>query len=117
MFAQRVRELRRHMTEAERLLWSALRDRRLGGLKFRRQVSVSVYVVDFLCFEARLVVELDGAQHYSVEALAYDARRTRAIEREGFVVVRFPNVQVMRGLASVTEVIGGLASQRIMAAG
>jgi very-short-patch-repair endonuclease len=72
---ERARALRRAMTEAERLLWSKLRNRRFGQFKFRRQVAIGRYIVDFVCFDRRLVLELDGGQH----ALRrdYDAKRKR----------------------------------------
>lgn len=68
--------LRHDMTDAERKLWLALRDRRLDGLKFRRQSTIGPYVVDFLCIEARLIVEVDGGQHSET----VDAPRTRYLE-------------------------------------
>lgn len=63
MSVPRARQLRRNETAAERRLWQALRDRKLGGMKFRRQVPIGRYIVDFVSFERRLVVELDGGQH------------------------------------------------------
>ena len=88
------RSLRRHATPAERRLWSVLRSRRLDGLKFRRQHSLGPYVLDFYCHEARLAVELDGSIHSEPSRAAYDADRTRWLERQGVRVVRFSNSQV-----------------------
>lgn len=85
----RARDLRVHDTRAEALLWNAIRDRRLGGWRWRRQVPFGPFILDFLCREARLVVELDGAQH--ADQLAYDARRTAHLERCGLRVLRFWN--------------------------
>jgi very-short-patch-repair endonuclease len=75
------------MTDAERVLWSQLRDRRLRGFKFRRQVPIEGYVVDFACVDAGLVVELDGGQHSAEK----DQRRTDSIEDAGYIVLRFWN--------------------------
>jgi very-short-patch-repair endonuclease len=90
---QFARKLRRRETEAEDVLWSLLRNRRLNGLKFRRQVPLLGYTVDFLCIQRRLIVELDGRQH-GWEA-DYDAERTAEIERHGFTVIRFRNAEVV----------------------
>ncbi|MFC3071042.1 endonuclease domain-containing protein [Phenylobacterium soli] len=90
---RRAQALRRADTDAEARLWTSLRDRKLGGWKWRRQVPVGPYVVDFLCVEARLAVELDGGQH--AEQVAYDQRRTAFLERQGLKVLRFWNVQVL----------------------
>jgi very-short-patch-repair endonuclease len=87
----RARRLRREMTEPERLLWMLLRDRRFSGWKIRRQVPLGDYVVDFACFEAKLVIELDGEHHRDPEQAAFDAARTRALEAAGFRVLRLWN--------------------------
>ena len=89
------------MTDVERTLWFAVRDRRLGGFKFRRQATIGHYVVDFLCVEARLVVELDGGQHSEEK----DARRTAFIEAQGYRIIRFWNNEVIESLEVVLEVI------------
>jgi len=88
-----ARKLRRRETDAERKLWSYIRDRQFLGLKFRRQVPVCGFVADFLCYEAKLIVELDGGQHS--ERLGEDAARTRALSEAGFLVPRFWNNDVM----------------------
>jgi very-short-patch-repair endonuclease len=80
----RARRLRIGMNEPERVLWMLLRDRRLGGAKFRRQAPVAGYVADFVCLDARLVVELDGAQHAGGEQAAFDAE-CLATSGEGWV--------------------------------
>lgn len=106
---QFARNLRRTSTSAEDALWQALRGRRFQGLKFRRQVPFLGYTVDFLCFERKLIVEIDGKQH---EWFAeYDARRTEEIERHGFVVLRFTNADVMNDLESVLMRIAEVAFQ------
>jgi very-short-patch-repair endonuclease len=88
-----ARTLRRQSTKPEDILWDLLRARRLDGLKFRRQAPLLGYTVDFLCFERKLVVELDGRQH-DVER-DYDAARSEEIERHGFMVIRFGNETVL----------------------
>lgn len=84
----RAHKLRRAMSEEERVLWMLLRDRRFAAFKFRRQVPLGDYVVDFACFERKLVLELDGAQHAEAEQAAFDAQRTRYLEAAGFRVAR-----------------------------
>jgi len=85
---QRARRLRRDMSDEERILWMLLRDRRFADFKFRRQVPLGVYVADFVCFERKLVLELDGSQHAEPEQAAFDAERTAYLEAAGFRVAR-----------------------------
>ncbi|MFN8948038.1 MAG: endonuclease domain-containing protein, partial [Alphaproteobacteria bacterium] len=91
-----ARELRRHQTEAERRFWSIVRGRRLEGLRFRRQQVFGPFIVDFVCVEVRLIVELDGAQHHGEEHWWYDYRRTKYLEASGYRVMRFNNGVVLR---------------------
>jgi len=98
----RARDLRAEQTRAEAKLWSALRDRKLGGWKWRRQVPVGSYIADFLCREAALIVEVDGATHDDV---AYDARRTCYLHRAGFRVMRVSNQGVYEGLPWICDAI------------
>jgi very-short-patch-repair endonuclease len=98
-----ARQLRRSQTAAERLLWHRLRDRQLRDAKFRRQVPIGRYVVDFCCLEHKLIVELDGGQH--AERLDYDAERTAFLERSGYRVIRFWNPDVTRNLVAVLTAI------------
>ncbi|WP_206453434.1 endonuclease domain-containing protein [Aurantimonas marina] len=97
-----ARVMRRAPTEAEERLWHELRDRRLDRLKFRRQVPVGRFIVDFVCLDARLVVELDGSQH---GASRTDAARTAELQRRGFRVLRFWNDEVLRELEAVRDTI------------
>ena len=99
----RARKLRRDSTDAERKLWFALRGGRLEGWKFRRQVPIAPYLVDFLCLEANLVIEVDGGQHDWNRAK--DEARTRYIEQFGFRVIRFWNNDVLRNFPGVLEQI------------
>lgn len=89
------------MTDAERALWAILRNRQLNGFKFRRQATIGAFIVDFLCFEAALVVELDGGQH-NAEA---DQMRTAALEAQGLRVIRFWNHDVVTNLEGVAHMI------------
>ena len=90
----RSRSLRHNSTGAEQKLWCVLRSRQLNGFKFRRQVEIGGYVVDFLCAEKRLIVEVDGGQHTPER----DARRTAFLESHGFRVIRFWNNDVLENL-------------------
>jgi very-short-patch-repair endonuclease len=96
-----ARQLRSKQTDTESLLWSRLRAHRLFGLKFRRQQPIGVYVVDFLCPEKRLIVELDGGQHQ--ERAGYDVVRDTWLESEGYIVLRYWNNEVMGNLEGVLE--------------
>lgn len=99
----RARDLRRNDTDAEARLWHALRNRKLGGWKWKRQAPRGPYIVDFLCAGRGLVVELDGGQH--AEQVAYDERRTRYLESLGLTVLRFWNGAVHENCAGVCDVI------------
>ena len=105
----RARRLRREDTDAEAKLWNSLRDRRLGGWKWRRQVPKGPFIVDFLCPEAGLVVELDGGQHS--DQIAYDARRTVYLETLDLWVIRFWNSAVLTNrdgvCLSILDAFGG----------
>jgi very-short-patch-repair endonuclease len=94
-----ARNLRRGQTDAERKLWFRLRDRRVVGLKFRRQMPLGRYIVDFCCESARLVIEVDGGQHSEVRDLA----RTRELEAMGYLVLRFWNNDVLTNTDGVIE--------------
>jgi very-short-patch-repair endonuclease len=100
-----ARALRKNSTDAERILWSELRDHRLNGASFRRQVPIAAYIADFVCHAAKLVIELDGGQHFSDTQEAADARRSAIIEAKGFRVLRFSNQDVMTNRAGVLETI------------
>ena len=91
----RARALRQSSPDAEQALWRALRDRHLGGYKFRRQRPVGGYFADFACIEAMLIVELDGGQHFEPEAMAADERRTAELRRRGFHVLRFTDREAL----------------------
>jgi very-short-patch-repair endonuclease len=100
-----ARALRKSSTDAERLLWSRLRAGRCEGLKFRRQQPIGRYIVDFVCLERRLVVELDGGQHALPEDRRKDCERDAWLEKEGYTVLRFWNNEVLANTDGVLEVI------------
>ncbi|WP_235927696.1 endonuclease domain-containing protein [Sandarakinorhabdus rubra] len=97
---QRARAMRKSMTPAERALWHLLRDRRFSGHKFRRQVPVGPFIVDFLSFADRLIVEADGGQH--ADNLP-DEARTRWMKAQGFRVLRFWNHEILTQRELVAE--------------
>lgn len=98
-----ARDLRTNQTDAEQLLWRHLRNRLFMGTKFKRQQIIGPYIVDFVCFEQRLIVELDGGQH--AENMECDTRRTVFLESQGFRVMRFWNNEVLSNLESVLETV------------
>jgi len=97
-----ARAMRAAPTDAERAMWRLLRDRRLSGTKWRRQTPLGPYIVDFLCYERRLVVECDGSQHAEN---VRDAKRDAWLEAQGFTVVRFWNHDVLANKQSVLDTI------------
>jgi very-short-patch-repair endonuclease len=90
-----AKKLRREMTDVEKKLWSALRDRRFENFKFRRQVPIGNYIVDFVCQERKVIVELDGSQH---EGSSYDKQRDAWLECVGYKVLRFWNIDINQAL-------------------
>ena len=99
------KRLRSSMTAAECVLWQSLKSRQLLGKKFRRQISIGRYIVDFYCPEARLVIELDGERHFSITMDEYDTERTNYLEQEGLKVIRFENKELYDNLEGVLETI------------
>jgi very-short-patch-repair endonuclease len=97
-----ARRLRRNATDAERAMWQLLRDRRLDGVKFRRQVPIGPYVADFAAIQHRLIVELDGGQHAET---VRDAKRDSFLTVEGWRILRFWNNDVLRNRTGVLEAI------------
>lgn len=100
---QRAKDLRKSQTDTEKLLWRRLRNRQVGGAKFRRQYVIGNYIVDFVCLERNLVVEIDGGQHG--EQASYDEKRTSYLKQQGFNVIRFWNNEVLIETDAVLEVI------------
>jgi len=108
-----ARGLRRRQTEDERMLWARLRDRRLNGLKFRRQAPCGPYVADFLCEAARLIVELDGSHHDASPQIARDEQRTQHLNELGYEVLRIRNADLKANLEGVLDQIVAAAERRI----
>jgi len=98
-----ARNLRKRFTEAEKLLWRYLRARQLEGLKFRRQQPIGNYIVDFVCFEKGLVIEVDGGQH-AIER-EKDKERDKWLKGQGLKILRFWNNEVLTNIGGVLEVI------------
>jgi very-short-patch-repair endonuclease len=105
-----ARHLRKNMTDTERFVWNRIRLRQLGGFRFRRQAPIGPYIADFVCFEAKLVLELDGGQH-AVRVRA-DAVRTAWLESQGFRVFRVWNFEVFQDWDAFAEVVCGLLVER-----
>jgi len=103
----KAQRLRLEMTDAERKLWSALRNRQLDGAKFRRQQPIGPFIADFVCQEHRLIVEADGGQHADSPD---DAQRTAFLESKGYRVLRFWNNDILRNLDGVAQVIAAALS-------
>ena len=107
-----ARALRRNSTDAERIIWSELRGNRLNGASFRGQVPMDRYIADFVCHAAKLVIELDGGQHFSDEGERADMQRSAVIEAKGFKVLRFSNHDVMTNRVGVLEAIATAIAER-----
>jgi very-short-patch-repair endonuclease len=98
----KAKRLRRDMTDAERKLWSVLRNAQLKGAKFRRQQPIGPFIADFVCQEHRLILEADGGQHANSDA---DARRTGFLRSKGYRVLRFWNTDILGNIDGVTAAI------------
>ena len=98
-------ELRKTMTEAEQRLWQELKNRKLNGLKFRRQHPIHYYIADFYCHEKRLIVELDGGVHDEVSVKEHDDNRSAELDRRGIRVLRFTNEKVIQSIDTVCQEI------------
>jgi len=99
----RAKKLRSNLTDAEKKLWYWLRCQNLQAASFRRQAPIGSYIVDFVCYEPRLIIELDGGQHASNQS--YDAKRDAWLRGEGFAVLRFWNNEVIKNTGGVLETI------------
>jgi very-short-patch-repair endonuclease len=109
----RARELRRNSNDAEKRMWYFLRGRQLAGFKFRRQYPIDDYIGDFVCLQARLVVELDGETHGDDDRQLRDAQRTETLQRAGYRVIRFWNDQVFTNMDGVTEEIWNALQKQV----
>ena len=102
---EKARELRKNETEAEKILWNALRSRRYEGLKFRRQHPVKQFIIDFYCHEFLFGIEVDGSVHEIGDAKEYDLNRTAELENLGITILRFKNEEVLGNLNEVLKKI------------
>ena len=98
-----AKSMRTNATDAENLIWQLLRAKRFMNLKFRRQHVITPYIVDFYCHELGLVIELDGSQHGTDDAIEYDAERTKFLEALDLKVVRYLNSDVLGKTEAVLE--------------
>jgi very-short-patch-repair endonuclease len=98
-----AKKLRQRMTPAEKILWSALRNSRLSGFKFKRQVPFGPFIVDFCCIRQKLILEIDGAIHK--ERREYDQERTRLLSEQGYRVIRISNEEVEKSLMKALQKI------------
>ncbi|MGH7966496.1 MAG: endonuclease domain-containing protein [Candidatus Binatia bacterium] len=108
-----ARTLRLNQTDSEQLLWSRLRRRQLLGVQFYRQKPLGNYIVDFYAPRARLVVEVDGSQHFEEGQTKYDQQRTTYLEHQGLQVLRFTNLEVLQEIETVVEEIFRVVQKRI----
>ena len=107
---EKAKELRKAETQAEKLLWQELKNKKCGGLKFRRQHPLLKFVVDFYCHEKKLVVEVDGSVHDESDAKERDENRTYEIEQAGLTVIRFRNKEIFQDLRLVLDRIVNIAA-------
>ncbi|MBL8629112.1 MAG: endonuclease domain-containing protein [Rhodospirillaceae bacterium] len=105
MANERARAFRKDMTPAERLLWARLRELKTRGLHFRKQAPIGRFIVDFCCYAAKLVVEVDGSQHANAADRIHDQRRTEWLVTQGYRVLRFWNNEVLGNLEGVVATI------------
>ena len=110
---QASRDLRNNMTDAEKLLWSRLRNKQILGLQFYREKPLLNFIVDFYCPAANLVIECDGGQHFTDEGLEADRVRDEALAQFGLKVLRFDNGQVIGQIDGVVEVVFECISRKI----
>ena len=108
MADERARTLRRNQTDAERILWRLLCKQQLDECRFRRQHPMGAYIVDFICLERKLIIELDGDQHGQPEQVAHDQRRDAWLQSRGYHVVRFWNDEIYQNIDGVLSVIAEL---------
>jgi len=102
---ERCRNLRKNQTDAEKKLWTVLRNRQLVGVKFRRQFSVDRYILDFYCPAYKLGIEADGGQHYAPEGQQQDNRRRIELSRIGVRILRFSDTDILKNIEGVWETI------------
>ena len=110
---QRSQELSKQMTKEERHLWYDFL--KTYPVQFKRQYSIGPYFVDFYCYQAKLIVELDGSQHCEPNAIEYDRKRTAYLKKQGFLVLRFSNIDVIKQFCAVCETVDIAVKNRMRA--
>ena len=98
-----ARSLRANMTDAEQLIWSKVRRKQIDDFQFYRQKNIGQYIVDFYCPKGKLIVEIDGGQHYENEGMKKDQERDRYLQKLGFTVKRFSDIDVLKNIDGVVE--------------
>ena len=101
---ERRKELRNNMTAEEKIIWKYIKNNQLG-VKFRRQHSIDYYIADFYCSELKIVIEIDGSQHYSEDGIEYDMEREEFMKSIGIRTIRFSNYDVLNNIEGVVEKI------------
>ena len=97
------RQLRKNMTLQEKKLWSVIRNRQFFGYRFRRQFPIGQYIVDFICREKKIIIEIDGGQHNEIKNIQYDNKRTEYLISEGYKVMRFWNNDIDKNICGVYD--------------
>lgn len=100
---QNARYLRKNMTDQERKLWQLLRNRQFHGYRFLRQFIIDDYIVDFVCCEKKLIIEIDGGQHNEMQNIRYDKKRTEYLESKGYKIIRFWNNEIDNNIDGVYQ--------------
>jgi len=101
----KAKELRKNMTNAEKLLWSKINNKQLLGFKFRRQHPIDIFISDFYCHKAKLIIEVDGDIHKKAENKDYDINRTAELENNGIKIIRFTNNEIETNIEEAVEKI------------
>lgn len=102
---EKAKFLRENETDTKRILWGKLRNKQLGGFKFRRQHPISLFIADFYCPKLKLIIEVDGGYHYTKEQIPKDEERTKILEFNGVRVIRFSNQEILSNIEKVLEEI------------
>lgn len=111
IFVERSREMRHEPNDAEATVWNAIRNRQLGGFKFRRQYAIGIYIVDFYCAEARVVIELDGKSHDTKKE--YEEKRDSWLNSHELLVLRVPNLELASTLEEFLEMVWCVCTERV----
>ncbi len=102
---ERSRQLRKNMTDAEMILWSKIKMKQLNGYQFLRQKPIGGYIIDFFCMKAKLVIEIDGGQHFLEDIVDYDKHRDKYLKSLGLTVLRFTNNDIQENIEGVMDII------------